>query len=125
RRPMTPHPASFVGHPLPGERAALDPPGRKLCWHPWIPAPPWERVVFNLELLPSSGGHLCPLPRGEGGPRPALLPAGADRVRGHSTRRPSFGVVPSAVDCRPCASQPSESANYGATRPRLKGRHGT
>jgi len=27
---------------------------------------------------------LCPLPRGEGGPRPALSPAGAGRVRGHS-----------------------------------------
>ena len=27
---------------------------------------------------------LCRLPRGEGGPRPALSPAGAGRVRGHS-----------------------------------------
>ena len=27
----------------------------------------------------------CPLPRGEGGPRPALSPVGAGRVRGQCT----------------------------------------
>ena len=37
---------------------------------------------------------LCPLPRGEGGPRPALSPAGAGRVRGqlHGEEGPRFGV---------------------------------
>src|SRR5208337_3918671 len=51
----TPHPPSFVGHPLPWERAAIS---------------------------GARGGYRDrPLPWGEGGPLPALSPAGAGRVR--------------------------------------------
>ena len=72
----TPHPASFVGHPLP------------------------KGEGWDFDFLPSH--------RGEGGPRPALLPAGAGRVRGLSTR-PSLR---SGLSCRPDNQVTPHPASY-------------
>ena len=59
----TPHPPSYLGHPLPkGEGRCFD----------FYPSPVGEDRRFDFH----------PSPRGEGGPRPAFSPAGAGRVRG-------------------------------------------
>jgi hypothetical protein len=66
-----------------------------------------------------------PLPRGEGGPRPALSPAGAGRVRGYFDGAAQlFAAVRSTVILCPCASQPPASANCGAAKRKLKKRLG-
>jgi len=65
----TPHPPSYVGHPLPRER------------EPQLPGPP---SCLGLPLPSEREPQKAPVPstRGEGGPRPATSPAGAGRVRG-------------------------------------------
>jgi len=42
------------------------------------------RMIFTIFVPAIISGllGLCPLPRGEGGPRPAISPASAGRVRG-------------------------------------------
>ncbi len=86
RLKRTPHLPSSVGHPLPqGERAEI------LITRPDLPSPMsgvrWtpSKSRYRTSLghaLPWERAVVFPLPWGEGGPRPALSPAGAGRMRG-------------------------------------------
>ena len=121
----TPHPASFVGHPLPKgegcgrrqaegcgrgrERAAVE-AGRG-PWPREDRGRGWERAVGKV-LISS------PLPWGEGGPRPALSPAGPGRVRG--SRRTSPSITRRNLRCGSCQTFTAPASEPGELSSRIR-----
>ena len=79
----TPHPTSSLGHPLPRG----------------------EGKLFSARKRAQNNLH--PLPRGEGGPRRALSPAGAGRVRGLFPSSSPIENIDSRI-CQTSAASPAE-----------------